>query len=311
MYDITDKYLRLTQAIANGTPPPGYRIKAYVRSTGQRTSDTSTITSAFYTSLTTALAACSSNVGDCIVILDGHTEAVGTTMFTSAPTGVTIVGSGNVDQDQCGSFTWGTAASNWAIAAKNTTIAGVRLIASADGITEMVTVTAAGVRFVNCYMDGGVASNQDATIMIHPSTGANQFSMIGNEIRATAATGVAQVVKGDTVVDEMKIVGNKMVAFGSSTTVGLIDLSAALTNVFIAGNILDQMKTAGTVALSVANVASTGTICDNYFANLNNGVANATGIIFAGTNSLIKSFQNYNCDEPNKSGVLSPAAVAT
>lgn len=311
MYDYTDKYLTLVQQIACGQLPPGYSIKAYVRSTGIRSTDSAAVQASFYTSLTTALAACTSAVGHVIIILDGHTEAVGTTMFSSAPTGVTIVGSGNVDQDSCGTFTWGTAASNWAIAAKNTTISGIRMLASADGITEMVTVTAAGVRFLNCYMDGGVASNQDATIMIHPSTGASQFTVAGNEIRGTAATGIAQVLKFDTVIDEIKVAGNKIVAFGASTTVGLIDLSAAVTNFFMGGNIIDQMKTAGTVAVSVANVASTGTICDNYFANLNNGTANATGIIFAGTNSLIKSYQNYNCDEPNKSGALSPAVVAT
>lgn len=309
MYDISDKYLRLAAHATIGNLPPGYVVKAYVRSTGIRTDDSAAIQAKFYNSLTTAMAACTANVGHVVVLLDGHSEAVGTTMFTGAPAGIMIIGSGNVDLDCCATFTWGTAASNWAIAAKNITISGVRLIASADGITEMVTATAAGVRFLNCYVDGGVSSILDATIVFNVSTGANQFSFIGNECRGTAATGITQFLKLAAVVDEMKIIGNKIVAFGSSTTVGLIDVSAAVTNLFMAGNTIDQMKTAGTVAVSVANVASTGMICDNYFANLNNGTAAATGIIFAGTNSLIKSYQNFNCDEPNKSGALSPAAA--
>lgn len=305
------KYMQMAVQASMGQIPIGSNIVAYVRSTGVQANDTTAITSKFYSSVLSALSACTSGRRDVIMVLNGHVERVNTAMFTSAPTDVRIIGVGGADEDLAPTFKWSGAADNLAIAAKNTTIANMRFLADANDVTEMITVTAAGVKFLGCWVDAGVTSSTDALIVFNVSTGANQCSIIGCDLRCTAASGVTQFIKLATVVDETKIIGNKIMGFGSSTTVGLIDISAATTNVFISGNYIDQQKTSGTVAVSVANVASTGFICDNYFSNLNNGVANATGIIYAGTNSLIRSYQNFNCDEPNKSGVLSPAVVAT
>lgn len=306
------KYISLATSIANGVVPVGSNIVAYVRSTGQNSSDSSAITSKFYTSLTTALAACTSGRRDIIIVLPGHNEAVGTTMFTSAPTDVRIIGVGGVDEDLAPTFKWSGASSNWAIAAKNTMIAGIRMIADADNITEMVTVTAAGVKFVNCWVDAGVSSSLDGLIVFNPSTGANQFSVIGCDMRGTAATGITQFIKCATVVDETKIMGNKIVAAGSSTTVGLIDISAAVTNIYISDNVVEQQKAAGTVAISLANVASTGVIRDNYLGTLANAVSPAAaGIIFTSTGSLVHCYQNFACDGLGQvSGILAPVVTS-
>jgi hypothetical protein len=45
----------------------------------------------------------------------------------------------------------------------------------------------------------------------------------------------------------------------------------------------------------------------NNYSTLNDGTVTAQGAIF-GAGALIRSFQCFSCDEPKKSGTLTPAA---
>lgn len=307
------KYMKMAADAAAGVIPVGSNIVAYVRSTGQNSSDSSAITSKFYTSLTSALAACTSGRRDVIIVLPGHSEAVGTTMFSGAATDVRIIGVGAVDEDLAPTFKWSVSSSNWAIASKNITVANCRLLADADGITEMITITAAGVKIMNCWIDAGVSSSLDASSVINISTGANQCSLICNDMRGTAATGVVTYIKGGTVVDEAKIIANKIVAAGSSTTTGLIDITAAMTNVYIARNHIDNQKAAGTAAITMADVAITGSVAYNTVSALaNNASPAAKGILLAGTSTILcHFFENYFSDGVlGTSGILTPVVTS-
>lgn len=312
--DFTDKYLTQAELISNGILPVGSVIKGYVRSTGQRSDDSSAITSAFYTSLTTALAACTSDRQHVIIVLPGHSEAVGTAMFTNAPTGVSIVGAGRVDQDDAPTFLWSVNSSNWAVAAKNTMIANCRLIANADGVTEAITVTAAGFKLINCHVDGGVTNVADFTSFLNFSTGADNGLVIGNEMRATAASnGLATFVKGGTAVDNLRIIANKIIGLSTSTTVGAVHISAACTNLVIANNYIDNQVASGTAAMSFADVASTGFVSGNYLgALLDNASPNTKGIVLAGTTNILVHFHQNFFDDGVKgsSGILSPAVTS-
>ena len=311
MADFTDKYIAMANQAASGVIPVGSNIVAYVRSTGQNSSDSSAITSKFYTSLTSALAVCTSGRRDVIIVLPGHSEAAGTTTFTAAATDVRIIGVGNVDEDNAPTVLWSLSGSNWAVASKNITVANMRLIANADGVTNMITVTGAGFKLLNCFIDGGVTSATDATTVVNVSTGGDRCSIIGNDFRATAATACC-CVNVSATVDELKLIGNKFVGISPSTTVGLVDIpnAAVPTNIIIAKNYFQNTIAAGTVSLSTGTGAGTGIISDNYFSGLNNGVAAATGYI-GQAGGLYRLFQNFNSDEPLKSGALSPVVCAT
>lgn len=314
MADFTDKYFAYAGQISGGALPIGSVVKAYVRSTGQRPDDSSAITSNFYTSLTTALAACTSDRQHTIILLPGHSEAVGTTMFTNAPTGVHIMGAGPVDQDDAPTFLWSVNSSNWAIASKNITISNCRLIANADGVTEAITVTAAGFKLINCHVDGGVSSTADFVSFLNFSTGADNGLVLANEMRATGASNaLATFVKGGTAVDNLRIIGNKVIGLSTSTTVGAIHISAALTNMVISGNFVDNQVAASTAAISFADVASSGIVANNMVGVIANSATPATaGIVIAATTNILMHFhQNFSSDgAKGTSGILSPAVTS-
>lgn len=293
-----EKYLQHAKNLSDGLVPPGSRVVGYVRASGRRTTDSALVAAGpFYTSITTALAACTSANGDIIVCLPGHSESVGTAMFTNAPTGVTIVGWGNVDEDQAPTLLWSGATSNLAIASKNITLANLRLLADADNVTEAITVTAAGFKMLNCYVDAGIGSSTDAIIFLHLSTGANDALIAGNDLRATAG-GETTMVKLDTVVDNTRLIGNRLFGTSNSTTLGAIHVSAALTNILMAGNIVDNQTASSTAAISFTDVAATGMVCDNYLGTLANAATiTSQGIILAGTTNILVHFcQNYGSD---------------
>lgn len=314
MYDYTDKYLRQIDDLANGVLPLGYTIKGYVRSTGIRSTDSAAIQASFYTSIATALAACTSETQQVIVVLPGHSEAVGTAMFTSAPTGVTIVGAGMVDTDGAPTLLWSGASSNIAVAAKNTTFANLRMVANADNVTECITVTAAGFKLLNCHVDCGVTSAADAASFLNFSTGADNGLVAGCTFRATAASNaLATFIKGGTVVDNLRIVGNRVFGLASSTTVGSIHISAAITNLLIAGNLVDNQVASSVGAITFTDVAATGFCMDNYTGTLANAVTvTAQGVTVAATTNILVHFQQNFCSDGLKgtSGVLAPAVTS-
>ena len=310
MYDFTDTVERFVGDIVSGSIPPGYTVFKYIRSTGTRSTDSQTIINNFATSLTTALALCTSETNQILVLLPGHSEAVGTAMFTSAPTGVKIIGVGNVDEDGAPTLLWSGGTSNLAIAAKNTMIANVRLIANANDVTEAITVTGAGFKLVGCHVDMGVTSSLDAASFLNFSTGANDGLVCANTMRATVASNaLATFVKGNTVVDNLRIVGNRVIGLSSSTTVGAIHISAALTNLFISGNYVDNQVASSVGAITFTDVAATGLVCDNECGTLANAaVVTSQGITVAGTTNILVHFnQNFSSDGlKGTSGSIAP-----
>lgn len=307
-----EKYLQHAKNLSDGLLPPGSRIVGYVRASGRRTTDSATVTAGpFYTSITTALAACTSANGDVIVCLPGHSESVGTAMFTGAPTGVTIVGWGNVDEDLAPTLLWSGATSNLAIASKNITLANLRLLADADNVTEAITVTAAGFKMLNCYVDAGIGSSTDAIIFLNLTTGAADALVAGCDLRATAG-GETTMIKLAAVIDNCRIIGNRLFGVSNSTTLGAIHVSAALTNLLIAGNIVDNQTGSSTAAISFTDVACTGMVCDNYLGTLANAATPAAaGIVLAATTNILMHFcQNFSSDGlKGTSGALAPTVT--
>jgi len=298
-------------AVANGQTPHGYVVSAYVRSTGQQTNDPAAVTSSFYSSISTAIAASTSG-RDIIVVLPGHSEAVGTTLFTSITAGTKIIGAGSPDQDDAPTLNWSTASDNLDMDVKNIMIANLRLNADANDVTEAISVSKAGCKIIGCYVDAGIATGTDILSLIDIETGGEDCVIAGNTIRCTAG-GATFMVSLAATVDNPQICDNRIFGTSNSTTVGLIRLTAAATNIQISGNVIDQQYAASTAAISMADVAATGVCYDNYVGTIANAASPATaGIVIAGsTNLLVHFFNNYSSDGlKSTSGILAPAVTS-
>lgn len=310
MYDYVDRQLQLYSDISRGIIPPGYTVKGYVRSTGIRTSDSAAVQASFYTSVATALAACTSETQQIILVLPGHSEAVGTTLFTAAATGVKIVGVGDPAEDTAPTLLWSGASSNLAVAAKNTVLANLRMVANANDITEGITVTGAGFRLLNCYVQGAASSAADFVIFLNISTGADDCLVAGNTMRATpASNAMTNFIKCATVVDDTKIVGNRVFGLATSTTVGPVHVSAASTNMLIAGNMIDNQVASSVGSLTFTDVACTGMTMDNYCTSQANAATiTSQGVTTAGSTNILMHFnQNFSSDGLKAtSGVVTP-----
>lgn len=103
-----------------------------------------------FTTITTALAACTANQGDTIFVAPGYTETVvGAAGLTVTTAGVKIIGLGLGSLRPTITFTTSTAAS-FDITAANTTIQNIVFTNGIDAQLAMVNVTAADVTFNSC-----------------------------------------------------------------------------------------------------------------------------------------------------------------
>jgi hypothetical protein len=290
--------------------PPSSRVQ-FVRSSGWRSYDPEYVKQQTVKTLEEALAKCTAGAGDVIFVLPGYTKSVGTTLFSNLVAGTRIIGIGSPDQDDAPTLTWDAQAANLDIDAKNVLVSGFRMMMNgANDITEAISVSKAGVKLIGNYIVTGTGASLDCAKAIDVELGATDFLFAHNKVRQTGGTTTA-VLALAAVVDNVEIANNDIIMIGSAAT-GMIDISAAATNVNIHDNVLRQQNAASTACISVADVASTGIIYRNLCQCLNDGVAAAQGVVFAGVGTTtIMAFDNMSVDEAGKSGVLAPAAVAT
>jgi hypothetical protein len=324
-YDaIAQKHLHLANQ-AQICPPYGANIVGYVRSTGALSATdaiglipnafsslATPTTPTYYATVAAAMAACVSGRQNYIYVLPGHSESVGTTLMTGAVADTTLVGVGDTTVDSGPTLLWSGATSNMAVAIKNFRMINLRLRADADNVTEAITITAAGFRMIGCQVDAGIGSSTDILIMCNVSTNANDAAFVGNQMRCTAG-GNTTLIKMAAVVDNLQIINNHIFGTSQSTTLGNLSMTAALTNVLIAGNWVDQQKASGTAALNISDVAATGFVCDNILGTLSaGGQGGAEGILLAGTTNILIHFaNNLNADGlKGTSGILCPVVTS-
>lgn len=288
--------------------PPSTRV-TYVRSTGVQSGDTQDIASRLVTTLAQGLLECRAGMGDIVYVLPGHTETVTATSFTGV-VGARVIGLGDVNRDDAPTFTWSSAAATWAISSKNMYFTGLRLLMdNFNGVTAPINITAAGCAFVGNYMRWSSSAALLATTAITIGSGALRTVISGNLIEGAAA-GVCMngiVLLGATTPDGTQITNNVMQAACVAAS-GLVNVTVAAINLFIAGNQMYNVTAASTSCVTFADAANNGILAYNNFAVLSNGTASAQGALF-GTASLVKSFQNFCSDQPKLSGILAPGPV--
>lgn len=318
MYGKANYLRQLACRMSMGDIPIGSNIVAYVRSTGQRSTDSAEITSKFHTSLATALAATTSGAYDVVVVLPGHSEAVGTTLMDNLLPGTYVIGVGNPDASDAPKFTWAVNSSNWLVDVANVTFANLRMYADADGISSAITVKAAGVSFVNCRFDIGNASDKDMTIAITSgaTAAADKLALVDCKFLATAGAAVA--LSTAVAASELMITGCTFRCASAAADAGIVVIgTAAQTNILIANNVFEATYAASEAALQFSNHAHTGLVCDNRFGVQVDASADQTklGIVTGGTNNLVRFCENYGSDDGNGaagqvSGLICPAVTS-
>ncbi len=296
---------------------PGSRVILLCNSTG-RAGDDPNYTSRLYGgtagTLAGAMALCRANMGDTILVLPGHAENVGTTAMAALVAGTRIIGvsTGGPNQDSAPTFTWNATGSTWAVAVKNVEISNLRLLMDqANGVVAPLNITAPGCRVVGNYMRWSVDATHLATTAVTVGSTATDTVIAYNQVDGLAA-GVCTdgiVLLGATTPDRTIIAKNIIQAAAVSAT-GLMRVSVAAKNIVIDDNILTNLAATSIATISFANVAVTGCCRNNHSTVFSTGALSAgvTGITVGGTNNLVGFFNNLVVNDPNKSGLLEPAA---
>lgn len=289
--------------------PTGANI-IYLRSTGPQSADSPALTGRIVSTLAAALAQCRSGLYDTVICLPGHTESVAdATMLDNLVAGTRIIGVGRGSNMPV--FRWTATGSQWIMNDADVFIRGLRLrLEGANGVVKAIAVTGADNRIEGCDVEVASGATAKATIAIEATTGATRFEFVGNRVRGSATHNVTDGVLIAGVIDGATIADNVMI-FSATAANGNIRVGAvAATNMDISRNRLVNTHTASTACIAFGAAAMTGICADNRMSTLNDGTAAAQGIT-NGAGSLIRFFENYSSDEATKSGVITPAVVAT
>lgn len=287
--------------------PPGGKVAAYVRSTGPQDGDDPNILNNFVTTLSSGLARCRSGRGDKVIVLEGHSESVtDATMLTNLKADTQIIGVGTGSSQP--TFRWTATGSQWPINKDNVVITGLNLkLEGANGVVKAILHTGASGLVVGNNIVVASGATAKATIAYELGTGSDGTIIAANYVHGTATHNVTDGFKVVAALDRIRFFNNVM-DFSATAANGNIHVTAAATLLKIAGNMLQNSHTASTANVTIDNVAATGLIWDNYLSTINNGTVTAQGLIL-GAAALVRCFQNFSCDEPIKSGVLTPVAA--
>jgi hypothetical protein len=263
-----------------------------------------------YTSVNAALAAMRASRGDRIICLPGHSESVtASTHLSALVAGVLIEGA--AWGEDLPVFRWTNTAGAFTLSSAGVILRNLRLrLEGANGITKAINVTGAGVELIGCDVEVASGATAKAAIALEVGTGAHRFALRGCRFRGTATHNVTDGVKIVAAVVGFEIHDCQML-FSATAGNGLIHVTAAALNGLIARNILYNTHTASTACVALDDVATDGLAVDNRAGDLNDGTANAQGFVVAGSSVLWKFVENYSVDEKAKSGVITPAVVAT
>jgi hypothetical protein len=287
--------------------PPGARVAAYVRSTGLQSGDDAFLATNLATTLAQGLARCRPNMGDFVVCLPGHVENVAdaTTFSAALVAGSRVIGVGRGSATP--TFTWTTTASQWAIAVNDVLLAGIRI--SPIGINAVVlpiNITGTDCAISACDFVVSTTAIAPSNVVTVAAT-ALRTNISFNTFRGLAASVPTTVITVAGAVTDVAISDNEFNCPAVAAT-GQITVTGAALGVKFFRNNMYNTAAASTVCMSFAAAVSDGHISDNRFCVLNNGTASAQGVTF-GAGSLVKANQNFCTDEPQKSGLLSPAAA--
>lgn len=284
--------------------PPGGRIAAYVHHSGYVDGMAPEISQLLVTTVNAGLGRCRSGKGDLVVCLPGHSENLSAAdSLSDLVAGTRIVGLGN------GSIMpvlrWTATTSTLLLNVADVVLSGLHLKMEGDVVVAAITASAASCSIEDCDIEIASGASNKVTTGITLTTGADRFSFKRNRVRGTATHNCTNFLVVGALAD-VEIAHNRMLASATAAN-GLVHVTGIATSLDIHDNVILNTHTSSTSGITVDDVAATGVITQNMCATLNDGTVTAQGIIL-GASALVRCFQNFSCDEPIKSGTLTPAA---
>ena len=250
-----------------------------------------------FSTLAGAVAVCTADKGDAIIILPGHTETLAaSTAIATAGIGIYGLGRGTLRP----TFTMSATGSKLLLNAANIMIRNCLFLATAD-CTIVIDVDKTDCHIDRCEIrattgkefvtgidvNGGAANACDRTLITN--------CIINSELAAGASCGIGL----DEVAAFVKIIGCQIVGdFGDACIHNVT--GKVLTNLLVLDCYLKNDQT-GDHSIELVS-ACTGALVRNIY---HNDMTQATG---QDTGSCF-SFENYHCDAIDVSGILSPAAT--
>ena len=270
---------------------PGSRVAAYVRSTGTQTGDPKHIQNPL-ADIESALPYCRSGYNDVIVVLPNHSQSVTASTFSGLVAGTRIVGVGNPFASNAPTFTFDATTSRLAVGVADVSITGCYFdMAGIDAVVECFDVTGAGFEFIGnrCRLS---TTSIAAEIVMTLDTGANFARILNNYFYGLAGVQIANGILVSAAITDLEIAGNRFIAPGVAGT-GLININAAALRVDIHHNAIYNNEASSTACITVSDAASSGFIRDNEFGVLlSTGAVEEYGINWAGSSSLIQQHRN-------------------
>lgn len=243
-----------------------------------------------------ALAKCTANKGDVIIVMPGHTETVASVgALTFDVAGVTLVGIGNGSLRP--TFTLSATASTIAVTAADTRINNIIITGSIAELVTVFNVTAPSLTLDAVDFDGGATSTIK---FLTTSALAKKLTMVNCVHKTTAAVTAVAWWLQLTGCDDA-VIANNIFHIVVANNAGAGVLGGLTTESLRIAFLNNRMICLGTSPLVVAPLASsTGTIAYN---TVGNSKTNGVGTIAPAS---CHAFENYETNEVTKSGMLDP-----
>jgi len=243
-----------------------------------------------------AVAKCSANNGDLILVAPGHAETISTAALSPvvSAAGVSVMGLGN--GTLAPTFTITHVDGTFSITGANVLVDNLRIVANLDNVKVGMTLGAEadGSIIYNCTFRDS-AANKDLLVAISVTAACDNLKIIGCDFKTTAAAGSNNAILSAAVTG-LEIRGCNI--FGKYAT-GAILTSAALTEAMIMDNVIVNSEAA--IAIALDGTTSTGILARNFL-----GGGTSIGAALTGDNAMW-CFENYISGEADKSGLLNPA----
>lgn len=258
------------------------------------------------------------NCGDIIYVLPGHVETIGVADYfgstVSSAAGYSIVGLGSGTMRPV--LNWTAAASTWLMNAANMEIANCILnlaVTAATLVVTPITISAAGVRIVDCFINWGVSTTIGCGTTLGAiafTTAADDCAFLGNTcVNADTAGTNALALLSVNGADRIQIKDNKIFGATTATTVGPVHFLTTLSgNIEITNNYIENLIASATIALSSAISGVTGIVRDNTFRTQAATIQPVT----VSANMSVTLKQNWSNNTANKNaGLVLGAGTAT
>lgn len=214
-----------------------------------------------FTTLASAVDACTASKGDTIHVMPGHAETYTAATAVADVAGIRIIGYGHARNRPTFTFTTADAAS-FDISGANTYIENLCFINGRDAQTAMVNVTAAGVSIVGCEFQISDATTE-AVLGILGSDAADRLHVEGCYFYGGASTGTTSAISYGAA-DHVRIINNYIHC--ECTTAGSIANSAAAVGGFIIGNVIVNETADGQNNCIVLHASTNSMIANNRLA---------------------------------------------